>query len=446
MASDIVNGFKAASTFSCRKPKKKKKVASDSGSSASSNNCCSATKNGFKLLRNTKSIRVGSKTTRRLVPRDVDALALPLGMSIAAVVAQLCILAVRESLANVFGNKFDSFVTNFEKSFRSTLMTLRLIKASLQNVEETHLRARFREGSCSVASTPLSFDRREDSARPRDNDDEFESLSFRTRNEGSYFSREQMEDNAHMDLMNRRLVNSLHDEQIKLQLPGTYSIIGPSNPSINQCSMLSTMEKSVMEQTRSNDLKTFEMGLIMKRLELKERQLSLNSDSNFLERLKLSMGLSKASFSAEKFRTQLRDTRETELLRKCLDFLVSGLIIMLFGLAYGTYVYSHRRITEITESCSPMVWGLPILYYFGIQAVVDANIHVNFQLWPADSEMPDSSFKSHAIWHPIDWGNHFFTDPTIIHCTSDNAHYFHRVTVKCRLWLCRKVLHRHLRR
>ncbi|XP_073044597.1 protein CPR-5 [Primulina eburnea] len=383
--SDAING----STISCRKTKKKKKLASDSvssASSASSNNCFSATlssKNGFKIFRNAKRIRVGSTTTRgRVGPRDVDALGLPLGMSIAAVVAQvlerknasgekisddylsgLCILAVRESLSNVFGNKFDSFVTNFEKSFRSTLMTLRLIKESSQNAEETRQKARFRESSCSAARTPLSLDGKEDSTRSSDNNDGLESFSIRTRNEGSYLTSEQMEDNTQMDLMNRQLVNSLHDEQIKQLLPGAYTITSPSNPSINKFSMLSTVEKSVMEQTRSNDLKTFEIGLIMKKLQLKERQLSLNSDSNFLERWKLSMGFSKASFKAEKFKTQLQDTRETELLRKCLDFLVSGLIIMLFALAYGTYVYSHRRITEITESCSPpkesKSWWMP---------------------------------------------------------------------------------------
>ncbi|XP_075510340.1 protein CPR-5 isoform X2 [Primulina tabacum] len=383
--STAING----STISCRKTKKKKKLASDSvssASSASSNNCVSATlssKNGFKIFRNAKRIRVGSTTTReRVGPRDVDALGLPLGMSIAAVVAQvlerknasgekisddylsgLCILAVRESLSNVFGNKFDSFVTNFEKSFRSTLMTLRLIKESSQNAEETRQKARFRESSCSAARTPLSLDGKEDSTRSSDNNDGFESFSIRTRIEGSYLTSEQMEDNTQMDLMNRQLVNSLHDEQIKQLLPGAYTITSPSNPSINKFSMLSTVEKSVMEQTRSNDLKTFEIGLIMKKLQLKERQLSLNSDSNFLERWKLSMGFSKASFKAEKFKTQLRDTRETELLRKCLDFLVSGLIIMLFALAYGTYVYSHRRITEITESCSPpkesKSWWMP---------------------------------------------------------------------------------------
>lgn len=82
----------------------------------------------------------------------------------------------------------------------------------------------------------------------------------------------------------------------------------------------------------------------------------------------------------------------------------------------------------------------------GIQVLVDAIIHVNFHLWPADSEMPDSSIKSHAVWHHIDWGNHVFTYPAIIHYTSDNAHYFHPVTVRRRLWLCREVLHRHLRR
>lgn len=78
-----------------RKNKKKKQIlVSDSASSASSNNCSCATsclQKGIKTSRNPKRIRVGSlTTTRRSVgPNDVDALGLPLGMSIAAVVAQV---------------------------------------------------------------------------------------------------------------------------------------------------------------------------------------------------------------------------------------------------------------------------------------------------------------------------------------------------------------------
>ncbi|KAI3462016.1 hypothetical protein Pfo_018679 [Paulownia fortunei] len=449
-----IDGPQSTATIDKRKNKKKKQTLfSDSASSASSNNCGCATSSSqkrIKILKNPKRIRVGSLTvtTRRSVcPSDVDALGLPLGMSIAAVVAQvlerknaagekmsvdylsgICILAVRESLGNVFGDKFDNFVTNFEKSFRSTLMTLRLISGSSQNVEQVK-RAGFRGCSCSVASNLLSLDKLKDSACPSGATDGLEQLPNGNSNEqhqragyressfgvasthssldriedsacrsgdadglvsfphGTSADRQcythsqmeenadglvsfphrlstdrphsQMEENARMNLMNRQLV--LHDKQ--KQLACSSASTSSSNSAMNQFSMLSSIEKSVMEQTRSNDLKTFEIGLIMKKLQLKERQLELNSNANFLERWKLSMGFSKASFKAEKFKTQLQDTRQVELLKKCLDFLVAGLIIMLFSLAYGTYVYSHRRIVEATEACSPYTesksWWMP---------------------------------------------------------------------------------------
>lgn len=77
-----------------RKNKKKKQIlVSDSASSASSNNCSCSTSNskkGIKISKSPKRIRVGSSTTRRSSRlSDVDALGLPLGMSIAAVVAQV---------------------------------------------------------------------------------------------------------------------------------------------------------------------------------------------------------------------------------------------------------------------------------------------------------------------------------------------------------------------
>lgn len=158
-----------------------------------------------------------------------------------------------------------------------------------------------------------------------------------------------------VNLTSQQLV--LHDKRVEQQL----ACASPSN----QFSMLSTIEKSVMEQTRSNDLKTFEISLIMKKMQLKERELELHSNANILERWKLSMGISKASFKAEKFKTQLQDSGQVELLKKCLDFLVGGIIIMLSSLAYGTYVYSHRRIVEATKACSPYTdsksksWWMP---------------------------------------------------------------------------------------
>ncbi|KAL3829402.1 hypothetical protein ACJIZ3_018204 [Penstemon smallii] len=337
-SSTTISGLKSINNSTVRKHKKKKKTlkTSDCGSSVSSASCSSeapASLQGFKVSRSPKKIRVGSMTTTRksMGPSDFDTLGLHIGMSIAAFVAQvlerkndagrkvsadflskICIMAVRESLANVPGNKFDNFLANFENSFRSTLMTLRLISKSSQNIQEQQpvVGLGLSNSSCSVASTP-------------------------------FFNNENLEENLNIHQQQQQLV--LHDGQINQQL--------------------STVEKSVFEQTRANNLKSLEIGLTMKKLQLKERELSLNSDSNILERWKLSMGFSKASFRAEKFKTQLQDARQVELLKKCLDFLVTGLIIMLLALAYGTYVYSHRRITEATEACSPpsesKSWWMP---------------------------------------------------------------------------------------
>lgn len=116
---------------------------------------------------------------------------------------------------------------------------------------------------------------------------------------------------------------------------------------------LGTFERSVVEQTRSNNLKTVELGLAMRKLKLKETQIALNCDLNNLERSKLAMGKSKASFKAEKFKNQLEDTRHLELLKKCIDCLVAGLLIMSMALSYGAYVYSYQRISEATAICTP---------------------------------------------------------------------------------------------
>jgi len=117
-------------------------------------------------------------------------------------------------------------------------------------------------------------------------------------------------------------------------------------------SILSTFDKSVMEQTRSNDLKAFEIGLIRRKLQLKESQLALSSYANMLEKIKVFMGISKAFFKEEKLRNQMLDTRHAEFLRRCIDVLVSGLIIMSGCLGYGTYIFSDQRIMDATLSCS----------------------------------------------------------------------------------------------
>ncbi|CAI9763447.1 unnamed protein product [Fraxinus pennsylvanica] len=374
-SSRLINGSKSK-----RKNKKKKKTpvtepSSPPSSVSSSDNCSftssfsSSKQKGLRIFKNPKRIRVGSTTNRRSTNFrniNVDTLALPLGMSIAAVVSQvldkknasgekisvdylteICTLAVRESLANVFGDKFDGFVRNFKTSFRSTFMTLRLIYESSQNVGGNGQWARLSNNN-----------KLQDPVCICDTKDGLESIPHTTNSDEQIRTHEHTEEDRPLDLINRQLV--LHDGHTSQQLSCSSSTT--SHSEVNQL-MLSTFEKSVIEQTRSNELKAFEISLAMKKLQLKEAQLAVHSDANFLERCKISMGFSKASFKVEKFKTQLLDTRQVELLKKCLDFLVAGLFTMLFSLGYGGYVYSHRRITEATESCSPFKetksWWMP---------------------------------------------------------------------------------------
>ena len=57
--------------------------------------------------------------------------------------------------------------------------------------------------------------------------------------------------------------------------------------------------------------------LLIRKMKLKEIQLAFNSNSYLLERMKFSMGISKASFKAKKFKSQLQNARYVELLKKC---------------------------------------------------------------------------------------------------------------------------------
>lgn len=156
-----------------------------------------------------------------------------------------------------------------------------------------------------------------------------------------------------IDSRNSQLI--LHDRQMIQQLPfAPLSCSAGAFDASNYGALLTTFEKSVVEQTRSNDLKTFKMGLTMRKMQQKERELALSSDSNFLERWKLSLGFSKTSFKFEKFRIQIEDTRYIELLKRCIDCLVSGLFVMLAALAYGVYTFSRQRIFEVTAACELM--------------------------------------------------------------------------------------------
>uniref|UniRef100_A0A7N0ZSQ5 Protein CPR-5 n=1 Tax=Kalanchoe fedtschenkoi TaxID=63787 RepID=A0A7N0ZSQ5_KALFE len=291
---------------------------------------------------------------------EVEALALPLGMSIAAVFAQVldkreeadeseyiddlsevCVSAVKEALRNVFGDKHDCFVGNFEKSFRSTLRTIRLINGS-SVTKGRHYQSREKmlgardtsetgPTSCDSVTTRITQQRSKE-------DHEYETVH----------SSDESEDlrNITRDMRNVKLDL---DQNIRQDL----ICIGPTRTSSAiDSSVVSTFKKSVVEQTRANDLKAYEISLLMEKLKLKETKLALDSESNYLDRFKLSMGLSRASFKAEKFKTQLEDTRHAELLRSCIDCLVGSLLITSGSLVYGAYVHSYKRISEATASCA----------------------------------------------------------------------------------------------
>lgn len=238
---------------------------------------------------------------------------------------------------------------NFEKSFHSTLMTLRLISESSMNsgVQQHNCAART---SVSERSVPFISNRVENVTCDPDFS-EFQSESFQQNSSDNELSdQEERSDGTCFESIGRQLTR--YDRQVRQQLASASSSMILSNTGISQ-SVHRTLERSLTEQARSNDLKTFEIGLTMRKLQLKERQLALSSDANLLERVKLSFGFSKTSFKTEKFKNQVEDSKHAELLKTCIDCLVAGLFIMLACLGYGTYVFSHKRITEATASCTP---------------------------------------------------------------------------------------------
>ncbi|GLT68891.1 hypothetical protein SLA2020_410850 [Shorea laevis] len=357
-----------------RKMKKKKRVSRDkdaevrgSSSIALPSSASSSAQQGTGFLLKRRNPRCRFSLARGGEGGELEAIALSLGMSFAAVVSQvlerqdassermsadylstICTAAVRESLANVFSDKSDHFVRNFEKSFGSTLRTLRLINESSvhkencfsanQNIEGSNL-----NGDCTSNSDVNDF--RSETDLP----------SIATHNQLN--TREEVEENVPTNSVDQGI--AVHGQINQLASCVTSSM----GSSINQ-SMLSTFEQSFMEQVRSNDLKTLELGLTMRKLKLKEEQLALNLDSNHLERSKLTMGIKKASFKAEKFKNELEDMRHAELLKKCIDCLVAGLFIMSVSLSYGAYVFSYERITEATAVCTPSLeeskaWWMP---------------------------------------------------------------------------------------
>ncbi|KAI3798552.1 hypothetical protein L1987_33829 [Smallanthus sonchifolius] len=335
-----------------------------SSSSSTCNTSHSRTK-GIRLSTSRRNPRnFSGGVSKRHNCGEADALALPLGMSIAAFVAQvlektnatgenmsadhlseICTSAVKESLSSVFGDKFDCFVSNFERSFQSTLMTLRVLSESSGNKERSFLHGESSsiDFHCNMKENTSTSDLQEQATVVGSDED----------------------DNVHRypiyneHAVVHELINGQNSQQLACVPPNRLL----SGVGYSQSSMLTTFERSVNEQARSNDLAALKIRLDMKRMRIKEAQLAVDCDSNVLERVKLSMGISKASFRAEKFKTELQDSRHAQLLKKCVDCLVAGLLIMVACLAYGTYIHSHQRLIEANESCTPIKesgsWWIP---------------------------------------------------------------------------------------
>lgn len=268
---------------------------------------------------------------------DVQDLALPLGMSFAAVLAQvlnrccgsegrlqldvlskMCTSAVKESLTNIYGDKFQNFMSSFEKSFGSTLRTLNLINGI--PISEHNIAWRSYKDDNSVPEIKL-------------NDADLQSQ---------------------MDAQNIIPLSSM-DSQIVLHAGVNHQLIhltrSRSAPENDQ-HILGLFERSLNEQARSNELKELEIGLKMRKLHLNQSQLALSSESHMLEKIKIRMGFQKFSFKEEKLKTQMDDTRNAQLLMKLIDMLLAAVVLMSVCFGYGTYIYSYKRISAVTSACA----------------------------------------------------------------------------------------------
>uniref|UniRef100_J3LHH3 CPR5-1 n=2 Tax=Oryza brachyantha TaxID=4533 RepID=J3LHH3_ORYBR len=330
--------------------------AAGESSSASVSSCGS-------VSRLQKGVRLRRRGRRRLVvvapggdgrgaAGGAQDLALPLGMSFAAVLAQvlsrsncsgrslqpdflskMCTSAVKESLTNIYGDRFDNFMKLFEKSFGSTLRTLQLINETPVYDEQDKPRCSHQDGT-SVAEIKISG---ADSQRLVHDIQQSESL------------------------------NSMDDNQIILHADANQQLVQlpckKASPEFDR-HILNAFERSLNEQARSNELKELEIGLNMRKLQLKQSQIALSSYSHMLEKIKISMGFQKASFREEKFRMQMEDIRHAELLKRLIDMLLAAVVFMSICFGYGTYIYSYQRIKAVTAACAaasrePKSWWMP---------------------------------------------------------------------------------------
>ncbi|XP_022133272.1 protein CPR-5 [Momordica charantia] len=355
-----------------KKKKKKNRVIDNVQELPSSSSSCSSParllQKGVNCKRRRPKVLIAQS---RRVDGDFENVALLLGMSFAAFVAQviekqnmsgermsvdhlsvICTSAIRESLVNVFGDKLDWFLKKFEKSFGSTLRTLRSISESSTKTG-VYFSSKCKEEKITV---DLTLARKRDMTSSSSMEECCSGESSRTDAPIDQLSSIEEKESV-SDSLTRELALCRLTSDVASVAPRA---IGSQSNEI----ALSTFERSIVEQARSNDLKTLEINLAMRKLKLKETQIALNCDLNNLERSKLAMGISKASFKAEKFKNQLEDTRHSELLRRCIDCLVAGLLIMSVGLSYGAYVYSYQRISEATAVCTPSTqdsksWWIP---------------------------------------------------------------------------------------
>ncbi|KAG7026808.1 Protein CPR-5, partial [Cucurbita argyrosperma subsp. argyrosperma] len=346
-----------------KKKKKKKRVIVDNVQElpSSSSSCSSPVRllqKGVNCKRRRRKILIAQS---RRADDDFENVALLLGMSFAAFVAQvlemqersgermsvghlsvICTSAIRESLVNVFGDKLDWFLKKFERSFESTLRTLRSI-SELSARTGVCFSSKRKEEKIEVDST---LDRKRDVTRS--------SRLEECRPEECSRTIAPIDQLSSVEVIKESISDSLTHELALCKLKSDVTSVAPRAVGSHHNEIaLGTFEKSVVEQARSNDLKTVELGLAMRKLRLKETQIALNCDLNNLERSKLAMGISKACFKEEKFKNQLEDTRHSELLRKCIDCLVAGLLIMSMAISYGAYVFSYQKISEATAICTP---------------------------------------------------------------------------------------------
>lgn len=222
-------------------------------------------------------------------------------------------------MLQIYGDRFESFMRNFEKSFGSTLRTLHLINEA-PVCQQDMPQYRYKDAN-SVSETNLSGADSHGRIHDAQKDISLNSMG------------------------NQIILHSGVNQQL-VCLPRSRS-----TPELEQ-HILSVFERSVNEQSRSNELKELEIGLGVRRLQLKESQLNLSSYSHMLEKTKVAMGLEKASFKKEKFKTQMEDSRYAELLRKLIDMHLTAVVLMSVCFGYGTYTYSYQRITAVTAACA----------------------------------------------------------------------------------------------